>query len=68
MRTCNKEGAAALAPASVAGTGGGLFGLGTAATIAIFAGYGTIVSLPFIFGNRDVSSGQTDDLVSLPED
>src|SRR6185295_14896282 len=56
VRVCHPAGAggAVLAPAAVA-EGGGLFGLGTFGDIALFAGFGTIVSSPFIFGNRNIS-------------
>jgi hypothetical protein len=56
IRTCNTEGGAVLtAPASVGATGGGLFGAGVLADIATLAGFGIIVSSPFIFGNRNPS-------------
>ena len=55
LRACNPEtGAVLTAPASAEG-GGGLFGSGTFADVAILAGFGTIVSTPFIFGNRNPS-------------
>ncbi|HEV7397340.1 MAG TPA: hypothetical protein VGN86_12585 [Pyrinomonadaceae bacterium] len=53
IRTCADR---AVAVPPIASTGGSLFGLGTAATIALLGGYGTIIALPFIFGeNRNPS-------------
>jgi hypothetical protein len=55
VRTCYPEsGAVRTAPASAQGKGG-LFGLGTAATIAIIAGMGSLVGLPAIFTNHNPS-------------
>ncbi len=54
IRVCSDRGAVRTAPASAAG-GGGLFGLGNAATVAIIAGYGFISGSPFIFRNRNPS-------------
>ncbi|MDQ1728101.1 MAG: hypothetical protein QOD33_226 [Pyrinomonadaceae bacterium] len=55
LHVCNPEvGAVRTAPASAAGQGG-LFGLGTAATIAIIAGAGSLFGLPLIFPNANPS-------------
>ncbi len=53
LRLCAAAAGGTTAPAS--GAAGGLFGLGRAATIAIFAGYGAIVISPFFF--QDNPSG-----------
>ena len=55
IRTCEPEGAVLTAPATAVGPTGGLFGLGTVGNIALLAGFGVIVSSPFIFGNRNIS-------------
>ena|ERR1044072_3003631 len=57
VRVCNPAGAggAVTAPAATVAEGGGLFGLGTLGDVALLAGFGTIVSSPFIFGNRNIS-------------
>ena len=55
LRICYPEsGAVRTAPAAAAGAGG-LFGLGTAATIAIIAGAGSLVGIPLIFPSRNTS-------------
>jgi len=55
IRVCSDGGAVLTAPATAAPSGN-LFGLGTAATIALLAGFGTIVSSPFTFlPNRNIS-------------
>jgi hypothetical protein len=61
LNVCFPQGAAAptinTAPASIPATagGGGLFGLGTAATVAIFAGIGAVALTPLAF--QDNPSG-----------
>jgi hypothetical protein len=54
LRVCNPPGGATPADAAAAG-GGGLFGLGVPATIAIIAGAGAAASTPFFF--QDNPSG-----------
>ncbi len=59
LRTCATDpvGAVLTAPAATVGEAGSLFGLGVAGDLALLAGFGFIVSSPFIFsgGNRNIS-------------
>jgi hypothetical protein len=55
VRVCFPEGGAVMTAPASAERRGGLFGLGTAATIAIIAGAGSLVGIPVIFPKRNPS-------------